>query len=303
MIQRIFHYYWVFLIISLLIIVPGIISLLMFGVRPSIDFTGGSLFEIRFTGTAPQNTAELKDKLRDTTEISAIQQSGPNTYILRSKSLDNTKKIALTDELKKSYPEVQELRFESVGPVLGRELLVKTAFAVLFVSIIITLFIMRQFSELKYGVAAVLAMFHDTAVLFSVFSWLGVLKGVEVDQLFVTAVLTTLSFSVHDTIVFFDRIRELRKKHGSTSLKSLVNTAVMQTMSRSINNSITIVIMLLALVLLGGESIRWFSVALLVGAITGTYSSTFTAVPLLLLWEDIQVWQKKKTVHNSPAKK
>ena len=302
MIQRIFHYYWVFLVFSLMVIIPGIISLVMFGVRPSIDFTGGSLLELRFISTVPQSTEELKEKFKDKNEISAVQQSGINTYILRSKSLDNTQKTALVDELEKSYPQIQELRFESVGPVLGRELLIKTAFAVLFVSIIITLFIMRQFSELKYGVAAVLAMFHDTAVLFSVFSWLGVLRQVEVDQLFVTAVLTTLSFSVHDTIVFFDRIRELRKKHGSTSLKSLVNTAVMQTMSRSLNNSITIIIMLLALVLLGGESIRWFSVALLVGAITGTYSSTFTAVPLLLLWEDIQEWQKKR-VRTSPAKK
>lgn len=292
MIQRVFHYYWIFLLISLCVIVPGMISLAVNGVKPSIDFTGGSLLEIQFPDKVP-NSDEVREKVKDQVNISSVQTSGNNALILRSETLNQNKKEALYAEVNKAYPGIKELRFESVGPVLGRELLIKTVIAVVIVAIVITLYIMRQFSELKYGISAVLAMFHDTAVLFSVFSWLGVVRGVEVDVLFVTAVLTTLSFSVHDTIVFFDRIRELRRKESQAPLKELVNTAVMQTMSRSINNSLTIIIMLLTLVLIGGESIRWFAVALLVGAITGTYSSTFTAVPLLLLWEDIQGRIKK----------
>lgn len=293
MINKIFHYYWVFLIISLCVILPGMFSLIRYGVRPSIDFTGGTLLELQFPNQPPSSD-EIQKNLKDVISISSVQSTGKNAILLRTETVTQEKKAQVEQTLATSYPGVKELRFESVGPILGKELLIKTVIAVIVVSVVITLYIMRQFTELKYGVSAVMAMFHDTAVLFSVFSWLGVWKNVEVDVLFVTAVLTTLSFSVHDTIVFFDRIRELRKKQASQPLKELVNTAVMQTMSRSINNSLTIIIMLIALVLLGGESIRWFSVALLVGAVTGTYSSTFTAVPLLLLWEDFQTYLKKR---------
>lgn len=301
MFQRIFHHYWIYLVISLLVILPGLISLIRYGVKPSIDFTGGSLVEVQFQESTPQ-IEKMKEDVKDIVELSSVQQTGKNSLILRSRTLNSDEKDLLIAKLNQTYPGATLLRYESVGPILGRELLLKTLIAVVLVSVVITLYIMRQFTELKYGVSAVLAMFHDTIVLFSVFSWLGVLWGVEVDVLFVTAVLTTLSFSVHDTIVFFDRIRELRKKQSTTPLKSLVNTAVLQTMSRSINNSMTIIIMLLSLVLLGGESIRWFSVALLVGAVTGTYSSTFTAVPLLLLWEDIQEKQKLRKQKQSSSK-
>ena len=125
-------------------------------------------------------------------------------------------------------------------------------------------------------------MLHDSLILIGAFSLLGHFFDVEVDVLFVTALLTTLSFSIHDTIVVYDRIRELKRKHPRSGLEEIANAAVLETLSRSINNSMTIIIMLLSLVVLGGDTIRWFSVALLIGAITGTYSSTFTAVPLLL---------------------
>lgn len=294
MIERIFHHYWIFLVISLLVIVPGMINIIMNGIKPSIDFTGGSLLEIQFQQSPPPDSTKLEEVLKEKIELASVQSSGRQSVILRSKPISNEEKDQIITLLSEKYPDVKELRFESVGPTLGKELLIKTLIAVIVVSIVITLYIMRQFSELKYGITAVIAMFHDTAILFSVFSLLGIFYGVEVDVLFVTAVLTTLSFSDHDTIVFFDRIRELRRKQHSTPLKDLVNTSVLQTMNRSINNSLTIIIMLLALVLFGGETIRWFSVALLVGAITGTYSSTFTAAPLLLLWEDIATWLKKR---------
>ena len=174
-----------------------------------------------------------------------------------------------------------------MGPSLGKELLAKTLTGVIIAASLIMIYVWIQFSELKYGVSAILAMFHDSLILLGIFSLLGYFYGIEVDMLFVTALLTTLSFSVHDTIVVYDRIRELRGKYPRYSLVSLVNTAVTETLSRSINNSVTIIIMLAALAALGGDTIRWFAVALLIGAITGTYSSTFTAAPLLLLWEDV----------------
>jgi len=191
-------------------------------------------------------------------------------------------------KLEEKYGEIEEKRFGTVGPTLGKELLIKTLTAIVIVSGIITLYVWKQFSELKYGVSAILAMFHDSLILLGAFSLLGHFYGVEVDVLFVTALLTTLSFSIHDTIVVFDRIRELRHRNQRLNLEQVVSAAVIETLSRSINNSVTIILMLLALVLIGGESIRWFAVALLIGAITGTYSSTFTAAPLLLLWESVR---------------
>ena len=172
-------------------------------------------------------------------------------------------------------------------------MLSKTLAALFLVAATITIYVWRQFDELKYGVCAILAMFHDSIILLGAFSILGYFYGIQVDVLFVTALLTTLSFSVHDTIVVYDRIRELKRKRRGVNYTDLVNMSVVETLSRSINNSITIILMLFSLALLGGNSIRWFAVALLIGAITGTYSSTFTAAPLLLLWDEIKLRRKK----------
>jgi preprotein translocase subunit SecF len=288
---------WLYFLISLVVIVPGIVSLLVFGLKPAIDFTGGSLLEVQFTEVAQdQELSEtaLKEELSELYEIDSVQQAGENQLIFKGKEIDNQQKNKVIGVLTDKYGAVVENRFEAVGPALGKELLVKTLIGVGLAAGLIMLYVWLQFSELKYGVSAILAMLHDTLILLGVFSLLGYFYGIEVDVLFVTAVLTTLSFSVHDTIVVYDRIRELRRKHPRLKYVSLIDTAVTETLARSINNSVTIIIMLSALAFLGGESIRWFSIALLVGAITGTYSSTFTAAPLLLLWEDIGVWWKKR---------
>ena len=275
--------------ISLFFLIPGFISLLLFGLKPSIDFTGGSLLEFQFQDSDLQATFEeekFKTELVDFYEISSIQNSGENQVIIKGKEIDNELKNNLVDQIMARYGLIEVLRFETVGPTLGQELLKKTLTALFLVAAIITIYVWRQFDELKYGVSAVLAMLHDSMVLIGIFSILGRFMGVEVDVLFVTALLTTLSFSIHDTIVVYDRIRELRKKHPRYDLEEVANVAVLETLGRSINNSVTIIVMLLALVVLGGETIHWFAVALLVGAITGTYSSTFTAVPILLVWEE-----------------
>ncbi len=274
----------VFFGISLFFLIPGIVSLVLFGLKPSIDFTGGSLIEIKMSNINAQmpNVEDFS-----TTEISSLQKSGEDTYILRGKEMTNDQKDVLVADLESKVGEVELLRFETVGPTLGAELLQKTFVAIFLVSGVITLYVWWKFDELKYGVSAVLAMFHDSLILLGSFSLLGHFMGVEVDVLFVTALLTTLSFSVHDTIVVYDRIREKRKKISGVKYVDIVNAAVIETLGRSINNSITIIVMLLSLALLGGATIRWFSVALLIGAVTGTYSSTFTAAPLLLLWDDL----------------
>lgn len=281
-----------FFAISLFFLIPGTFFLLRFGLRPAIDFTGGSLLEIKVEGLV-DNKDDISEQIGDLYEISSLQSSGENQVIIRGKNISNEVKDSLISKLSEKYGIVEEKRFETVGPTLGKELLIKTIVAIVIVSGLITLYVWKQFNDLRFGVSAILAMFHDSLILLGSFSILGYFYHIEVDVLFVTALLTTLSFSVHDTIVVFDRIRELKRKNYKAPLAEIVNMAVLETLSRSINNSITIIIMLLALVLIGGDTIRWFSVALLIGAITGTYSSTFTAAPLILLWDDIAKRRKR----------
>lgn len=293
--MNIMKWRWLFFVISGVVIVPGLLSLILFGLRPGIDFTGGSLLEVQLQASASATVSPqlITETAQPSFEFEAVTSSGPQEFLLRGKTMTNDQKNQVLGQLSK-LGVVKEVRFETIGPTLGRELLWKAVWALLIVCAIITWFVGRQFKELKFGVCAILAMLHDTLVLLGVFSLLGRFAGVEVDVLFVTALLTTLSFSVHDTIVVYDRIRELsRKHHGRTSFIDLTNASVLETMGRSLNNSLTIIFMLAALVLLGGESIHWFAVALLVGAVTGTYSSTFTAVPLLIVWDEMKAKLKK----------
>jgi preprotein translocase subunit SecF len=286
----------IYFLISAIFLVPGLISLILFGLKPSIDFTGGSLLEIQFLDKVKSESYQsenLKNSLQELYTLESIQETGENSLILRGKEISNEEKELVVDSIVNDFGEIEVLRFETVGPLLGQELLKKTITAILLVAAVIIIYIWQQFHDLKFGISAVLAMFHDSFVLLGIFSLLGHFRAVEVDVLFVTAVLTTLSFSIHDTVVVYNRIRELKKKHRHLSLTEIANAAVWKTLGRSINDSMTIIIMLLSLVLLGGESIRYFTFALLIGAITGTYSSSFTAVPILLVWEEIANRQKK----------
>ncbi len=276
---------WLYFGISLAVIIPGIFSLVRYGLAYSIDFTGGSLLELRAQSGQVPTLETVKSQVGTDFQIGSVQSSGNGNFIIKGSELTNERKSEVISLLKNGLGELTELRFERVGATISQELVKKTVTGILIVSIAITIFVTRQFKELRYGLSAILAMAHDSLVLLGIFSLLGQFQGVQVDVLFVTALLTTLSFSVHDTIVVFDRIRELRRTFPKERYSLILNTAVTETLSRSLNNSITIILMLTALVLLGGESIRMFAVALLIGAITGTYSSTFTAVPLLLFWE------------------
>lgn len=252
------------MIISGCVLVPGMYSLIRYHIRPSIDFTGGALIEVK------------SDK-----NITGGQKTGSGTYIIRLK--DETASVA-----------GEIVREETVGPVLGRELLQKTITAALIAILAILAYVAYAFKNIKFGISAVIALIHDLLVVIGLFSLFGQWWGVEVDTLFVTAFLTTMSFSVHDTIVVFDRIREKMKRGESGSFEDLSDAALTETMGRSLANSFTIIFMLLALILLGGETIRWFVIALLVGTISGTYSSPFVATPILILWNR---WEKKKSLH------
>lgn len=283
-----------YFLISLSFLLPGLVSLFLFGLKPAIDFTGGSLMELHFQDQekfATYSESALRASLGDLYEAEVIQSVGEQRISLKGKEIDNQSKDQLVAKLSQSYGQIEVLRFETVGPVLGAELLRKTLIAILIVASVITFHIWRAFDELKYGLCAVLAMLHDSLILIGAFSLLGYFMQVEVDVLFVTALLTTLSFSVHDTIVVYDRIRELKRKNPRYPFEQIANAAVLETLGRSINNSLTIIIMLLTLAILGGSTIHWFVIALLIGAITGTYSSTFTAVPLLLVFDQ---WKKKR---------
>ena len=217
------------------------------------------------------------------------------------KEIDESRKNELVGLISKDVVSVAESRFETLGPVLGQELLTKTVIGVILASLLIAVYIIYQFKDRLFGICALLATAHDSLVILGTFSLLGKFLGVEVDTLFVTAVLTVLSFSVHDTIVVYDRIREKIRLSGAkfeslsvADLERVVDGATSETMVRSLNNSLTVIFMLTALSILGGESVRWFAVALLVGTISGSYSSPFVAGPLLIVLKSLQDRIKRK---------
>lgn len=284
----------IYALISLLVIVPGVISLIVFGLRPSIDFTGGALVEYEFSSEVPSDDSIRNALEEQSFEISSIQKTDINKVIIRLNPVtqEEVTNFELSFE-ETTGQDITEVRFETVGPTLGRELLVKTMYATILAIVAILIYIAWSFRNIVYGLSAIGALIHDMLVLIGTFSLLGHFLHVEVDALFVTAVLTTLSFSVHDTIVVFHRIREIKKLSPYKDLRDITDTALSETMVRSLNNSITIIFMLLALVLLGGDTIRWFSVALLIGVVTGTYSSPFVAVPLLLLFNNLESKKRK----------
>lgn len=281
-----------YLVISTVVIVVGMGNLLINGMNVGVDFTGGALIEYQFEKNI--STEEATQKIEETgTKVASIQQSSNNTYLFKLPPIERESEQKITETMKSlSGGEVTVVRFENVGPSIGPELIKKTIYAVLIAMASILFWIAYQFKSLRFGISATLATFHDALVIIGTFSILSKLFGAEADFLFVTAVLTILSFSVHDTIVVFDRIREIRKKNGG-ELYSVANRALSETMRRSIFNSLAIIFMLISLVAFGGTTTRWFAVALLIGTVSGTYSSPFVAVPLLVTWDQWGKLRKK----------
>lgn len=281
--------------ISALTIVFGVVALFVWGLKFSLDFTGGSLMELSFKDARPTTEQVLAAMTQAGFEQVQIQPSAEKDYILRTVNIDETKHQetlkALHAQLKTDFTE---LRFESIGPVIGQELRTKSIWSIFAVLIAIIAFIAFAFRKVskpvaswKYGVAAVIALAHDLITAVGLYALVAHFAHWEVDGLFITALLTILGFSVHDTIVTFDRTRELLHRTHDDNYEHVVNSAVNQTIVRSLNTSITALLVLTALFLFGGESTKHFIFTLLIGIFIGTYSSIFIASPIVVLWNKV----------------
>lgn len=294
---------YLYFLISLLVIVPGIVFMTLHwtstGEGPlslGIDFKGGSLLEIQFTGTRPAGSdiqavynqfSTSAQPLND----AIIQPLGNDSYSIRSRQMDDATKGKIVAALQtESGSTVNVLNFTSVSAAVGAEVTRAAGFAILLAAIAILLYIWFAFRSVehavRYGTAAIIAMFHDVFVVLGVEAMLGYFLHWEADALFLTAVLTVIGFSVHDTIVVFDRIRENANIYRRVDYETLVNHSIVQTLDRSINTQLTVMFTLFALALFGGDTIRHFVIILLVGIFSGTYSSIFNASPILVVWEN-----------------
>ncbi len=287
----------VFYIFSVTLLIASVAAIGFWGLRLGIDFTGGSLLEVEFRTERPA-VPELKKSTNplDLGEI-RFQPIGERGLFIRLRHITEAEHQAILLALGR-VEGVLEKRFNTVGPTIGRELAQKSLLALGLVILLIVSYIAWAFRKVsapvaswKYGLATVVALVHDVIIPTGIFALAGHLAGYEVDTLFVTALLTILGFSVHDTIVVFDRIREnLRRRGASEDFGSLVNTSIGQTFARSLNTSLTVVLALLAVYLFGGETTRVFALTLIIGIVIGTYSSIFIASPLLVTWHQ---WQKR----------
>ena len=292
--------------ISLLVIIPGMIALLVWGLPLAIDFKGGSLLDIRFdTGTVPQPSQVTALYAENGFSDSIVQTSGLNGLIIRSLDMTDAQRNQLVAEMESRFGvTITVQRFESVGPSVGQEVAQRAAGAVGLAALGILIYITYAFrgvsNAYRYGISAIIAMLHDVAVVVGVEAIVAHFFKWEVDSLFLTALLTVIGFSVHDTIVVFDRIRENLNIYRRLPYETVVNHSIVQTLVRSINTQLTVMLTLLTLALFGGITIRHFVITLLVGVFSGTYSSIFNASPILVVWENREWrnWFRRKV---SPA--
>lgn len=291
--------YWYFAL-SMVIIIPGLIALLVWGLPLGIDFTGGSLWQMHFPAvTGPIPPAEVKLLLTERGYTDALVQTSStvqpdDTVIVRAQQILPEDKAALTAALEAQFGgQSVEQRFESVGPAVGQEVAQRATLAVALAAAAILLYITFAFrkvpSPFRYGTAAIIALVHDTLVVLGLAAIAGHFLGFEVDALFLTALLTVIGFSVHDTIVVFDRVRENIVRYRGQQFETVVNRSIIETLSRSLNTQLTVLFTLTALLLLGGATIQFFVATLLIGILSGTYSSIFNAAPILVVWENGEV--------------
>ncbi len=278
----------------------SIIFLAVWGLKLGIDFTGGSLLEVKFLQErpGPQDVRAIVDNLELGSEV-VVQATGDKNMIVRFQQIEEDTHQRILEKLKEKYPDnIQEERFEAIGPSIGAELKTKAIYAIIVVIIAIVLYIAWAFRKVswpvkswKYGLIAIVALVHDIMITLGVFAILGRFAGVEVGLPFVAALLTILGYSVNDTIVIFDRIRENLGRLVKTNFEEVVNRSVNETLTRSINTALTTLLVLVAVFFFGGVSIKYFVLALIIGIFSGTYSSIFLASPLLVVWER---WKKKR---------
>jgi preprotein translocase subunit SecF len=285
-----------FYIISGILVLASLTSFAVWRLNPAIDFTGGSLLEVEYKGARPEiETIRGKADALKLGNI-LIQPIGEKGLLLRLRDITETEHQSLLQVL----GQVEQKRFDSIGPVIGKELTRKAWTSIILVIIMIVLFIAwvfrkvsRPVSSWKYGLVAIVALVHDVAIPVGVFSVLGHFYHIEVDILFVTALLTILGFSVHDTIVVFDRVRENLKKNIGASFEGVISQSLKQVRGRSIKTSLAILLVLVSLFVFGGATIKYFTFTLILGIVLGTYSSLFLASPLLVTWHKFQEARKR----------
>ncbi len=282
--------------VSILMVVSAVAMILVFGLKFGVDFKGGSAMELNFKNGRP-NIEAINTALADKDAL--LSPSGANGLMIRTRELTESNHQAILGKLKTSFPSagLEEKKFDSVGPVIGRELKSKSITAIILVLAAIMVYIAIVFRKLSrflspwsLGGAAIIALMHDIIIPAGVFSWLGHAHGVEISAVFVAAVLTILGFSVSDTVVVFDRVRENLMKGGlprgeagaKEGLGAVVHKSIMQTLTRSLNTTLATILSLVAIYFFGGESIKYFALALIMGFFFGAYSSIFVASPLLV---------------------
>jgi preprotein translocase subunit SecF len=297
--MNIIKFRYIYFGISLLVIIPGIIALILWGLPLGIDFTGGSLLEVQFASGQQPSISDVSALYNEMStsklDISnpVVQPVGTDSLSIRSKEMNDILKTQIVAALKERFgggKDVIIMNFTQVSAVIGQEIAVRAAGAVALAALAILLYITYAFRGVqhafRYGTAAIIAMLHDVLVVVGVEAIIGHFMGWQADSLFLTALLTVIGFSVHDTIVVFDRIRENSNIYRRVGYETIVNHSIVQTLDRSINTQLTVMLTLLVLALFGGISIRHFVVILLVGVFSGTYSSIFNASPILVVWEN-----------------
>jgi len=276
-----------------LLILGSLACLILFGLKPGIDFTGGSILEVEYKAERFSNQ-EIKNALADL-ELGEIyiQPTGERGVIIRMKDIDE----ATHQQVLEKLGQVEELRFESIGPVIGRELKEKTKIVIVLSLLAIVFYIalafrriQRPVSSWQYGIASLLALFHDVLIPIGTLSLLGKFYGVQITIPVIVALLTVLGYSINNTVVVFDRIRENLLKRIGATYEGTVNNSLNQTLTRSLNTSLTTLFVLIAIFLLGGETLKYFALTLILGIAAGTYSSIFLASPILVSWLK---WRKK----------
>ncbi|MFA6493001.1 MAG: protein translocase subunit SecF [Patescibacteria group bacterium] len=278
-------------LISLILIVPGIVGLILWGLPLGIDFKGGTLIDISYQNSV--NKEEIVNKLEEAgINNPNVQPGADNSFLIRTEPLDNETVQKMTTTLSKVGEGYKQNQFDSVGPTVSNDLKKKAIIAVIIASLAIIIYIAIAFrkvprpaSSWRFGVCAIIALTHDILFVVGSFAILGHFFDYEINSLFITALLTIMGFSVHDTIVVFDRIRENLRKSPSLDFETNVNNSIIQTLNRSLNTSFTVLMVLLSLFLLGGQTMQEFMLALLLGVAIGTYSSIFNASPLLVSWQ------------------
>jgi preprotein translocase subunit SecF len=308
--MNLIKYRYLYFAISLVVIIPGIVALALWGLPLGIDFTGGSLLEVQFASGKQPAVADITNLYSEMStpdvDISnpVVQPLGTDSLSIRSKEMDDALKAQVVAVMQERFGDGQDvtvLNFTQVSAAIGQEVARAAAIAVGMAAIAILLYITYAFRKVehafRYGTAAIIAMLHDVLVVVGMEALLGHFLGWQADSLFLTALLTVIGFSVHDTIVVFDRIRENSNVYRRVDYETIVNHSVVQTLDRSINTQLTVMLTLLALALFGGESIRHFVVILLIGVFSGTYSSIFNASPILVVWENKEWrnWFRRKT--------